>query len=240
MGTGRPRDPRNSGKVYVRPESKTCPGCGRALEYAWNNDRHVRFIGGPKHIDYHVYACRNPKCPLFGVARKPEALSVNVLDGYEVGLEVISLIGYYRLKMGMSYQKIRDVASLGIPVAGVATDGEPVVVEAVGLALPGVPHQLCQFHTRTTGELERKFGVLRANERSIRAHTSTSRTARDGAFIAAPIVELRARQRHARPRTIRARFGETLDGIASYRPRISNPRRRPSRRRPRRRQKMRS
>ena len=42
--------------------------------------------------------------------------------------------------------KIRTVASLGIPIAGVATDGEPVVVEAVRLALAGVPHQLCQFH----------------------------------------------------------------------------------------------
>jgi hypothetical protein len=239
MTMGRPRDPSNSDKVYMLPQSKTCPACARELEYDWNNDRHVRFVGGPKHIDYHVYTCRNPKCPLVGVARKPEALSVNVLDGYEVGLDVISLIGYYRLKMGMSYPKIRtclgdlhdvrvsersvenlgnlyvalrtydvrtepevverlrkqgrlvllvdatqpdadgealwivldhlsgevlcgftarnvdaeelaakirSVVSLGIPVVGVATDGEPVVVEAVKLALPGVPHQLCQFH----------------------------------------------------------------------------------------------
>ena len=233
MKTGRPRDPANADKVYLRPESKTCPACARALEYVWNNDRHVRFVGGPKHIDYHVYACRNPKCPLEGVARKPEALSMNVLDGYEVGLDVISLVGYYRLKVGMSYPKIRTclldlhevrvserrvedlgnlyvalrtydvrtkpqvmerlrkqgrlvllldaarpdadgdalwmildhlsgevlsgftardidakqlaakirtVASLGIPIAGVATDGEPVVVVAVTLALAGVPH----------------------------------------------------------------------------------------------------
>jgi hypothetical protein len=239
MKTGRPRDPRNADKVYLRPEAKTCPACGRALEYDWNNDRHVRFIGGPKHIDYHVYTCRNPKCPLRGVARKPEALSMNVLDGYEVGLDVISLVGYYRLKIGMSYPKIRTcladlhkvsvserrvedlgnlyvalrtydvgtkpevmerlrkqgrlvllldaarpdadgdalwiildhlsgevllgftardidakelaakircVTSLGIPIVGVVTDGEPVAVEAVGLALAGVPHQLCQFH----------------------------------------------------------------------------------------------
>jgi hypothetical protein len=239
MGTRRPSGPGNGETVHLRPESKTCPACGRQLEYAWNNDRHVRFIGGPKHIDYHVYTCRDPQCPLHGVARKPEALSAKVLDGYEVGLDVVSLIGYYRLKMGMSYRKIRTclgdlhkvrvserrvedlgnlyvalrtydvrtkpevlerlrkqgrlvllvdaaqpdadgealwvildhlsgevlcgftargiaaedlaakirgVASLGIPVAGVATDGEPVVVEAVKLALPGVPHQLCQFH----------------------------------------------------------------------------------------------
>jgi hypothetical protein len=225
--------------VYLRPESKTCPACGRSLEYDWNNDRHVRFVGGPKHIDYHVYTCRNPKCPLAGVARKPEALAASVLDGYEVGLDVIALVGYYRLKTGMSYPKIkaclgdlhkvrvserrvedlgnlyvalrtydvrtkpevmerlrkqgrlvllidatkpdadgealwvildhlsgevlsgftarnidaeelaakiRAVAAPGIPIAGVATDGEPVVVEAVRLALPGVPHQLCQFH----------------------------------------------------------------------------------------------
>ena len=42
--------------------------------------------------------------------------------------------------------KIREVASLGIPITGVATDGEPVVVEAVQLALPRTPHQLCQYH----------------------------------------------------------------------------------------------
>ena len=193
----------------------------------------MRFVGGPKHIDCHVYTCRNPKCPLEGVARKPEALSMSALDGYEVGLDVIAHIGHYRLKTGMSYPKIRTclcdihkvrvserrvedlgnlyvalstygvrtkpevmerlrrqgrlvllidaaqpdadgdalwmiidhlsgevlegftardidaeelaakirtVASLGIPIAGVATDGEPVVVEAVKLALAGVPH----------------------------------------------------------------------------------------------------
>jgi hypothetical protein len=239
MGKRRSRGGSNSKTVYLRPESKTCAACDGALKFDWNNDRHVRFIGGPKHIDYHVYSCRNPACSLHKVARKPEALSANVLDGYEVSLEVIALIGYYRLKIGMSYPKIREclidlhavrlserrvedlgnlyvalrtydvrtkpeamerlrkqgrlvllidatqpdadgdalwmildhlsgeilcthvardvnaadlaakireVASLGIPIAGVATDGEPVVVEAVETALPGVPYQLCQFH----------------------------------------------------------------------------------------------
>jgi len=42
--------------------------------------------------------------------------------------------------------KIREVASLGIPIGGVISDGEPVIVEAVKLALPGTPHQLCQYH----------------------------------------------------------------------------------------------
>jgi len=121
--------------------------------------------------------------------------------------------------------------------------------------------------TRTTNEIEQRFGTLRANERTIRAHTSTSRTARDGAFVAAPIAELRgrgplppevlarvpenlreanlaamkrARQRHARPRTIRARFEDVLAGIAAYRPRVTHRRCRPKPRRLLRRQKLRS
>jgi hypothetical protein len=42
--------------------------------------------------------------------------------------------------------KIRSVASLGIPVVGAVSDGEPRIIEAVRLALPGKPHQLCQYH----------------------------------------------------------------------------------------------
>ena len=37
-------------------------------------------------------------------------------------------------------------AAIGVPVAGVVSDGQHSVRLAVGQALPGVPHQLCQFH----------------------------------------------------------------------------------------------
>ncbi len=37
-------------------------------------------------------------------------------------------------------------ASLGVPIVGVVSDGQHSVRLAVRLALPGVPHQLCQFH----------------------------------------------------------------------------------------------
>ena len=33
-----------------------------------------------------------------------------------------------------------------MPVAGVISDGQPSIRKAVAQALPGVPHQLCQFH----------------------------------------------------------------------------------------------
>jgi hypothetical protein len=37
-------------------------------------------------------------------------------------------------------------ASIGVPVTGVVSDGQRSVRLAVRQALPGVPHQLCQFH----------------------------------------------------------------------------------------------
>ncbi len=42
---------------------------------------------------------------------------------------------------------LREVAaSIGVPIAGVVSDGQHSVRLAVRLALPRVPHQLCQFH----------------------------------------------------------------------------------------------
>jgi hypothetical protein len=42
---------------------------------------------------------------------------------------------------------IRSVAEgAGVPIEGVISDGQHSVRRAVARALPGVPHQLCQFH----------------------------------------------------------------------------------------------
>jgi hypothetical protein len=38
------------------------------------------------------------------------------------------------------------VEAVGVPVAGVISDGQTSIRRAVTQALPGVPHQLCQFH----------------------------------------------------------------------------------------------
>jgi hypothetical protein len=38
------------------------------------------------------------------------------------------------------------VAGLEVPIAGVISDGQHPIRRAVGSVLPGVPHQLCQFH----------------------------------------------------------------------------------------------
>ncbi len=42
---------------------------------------------------------------------------------------------------------VREVAdALEVPITGVVSDGQHAIRKAVGSALPGVPHQLCQFH----------------------------------------------------------------------------------------------
>jgi hypothetical protein len=42
---------------------------------------------------------------------------------------------------------LQEVAeAVGVPVLGVVSDGQTSVRRAVAAALPGVPHQLCQFH----------------------------------------------------------------------------------------------
>lgn len=226
-------------RVYLRPASRQCPACDHERELAWNNQRRIAFVVEALDIDYRVYVCTTPGCPLEGKPVKPELLATKVLPKQEFGLDVIRLIGYYRLKLNLSFPKIRtalidvhevliserevedlfnlyvalsttdvrndpelvarlreqgrlvltidgakpdadgdvlwlirdhisaevllgftapsidaegiaakikEVVALGITIAGVTTDGEPVVVRAVELALKGVPHQLCQYH----------------------------------------------------------------------------------------------
>jgi hypothetical protein len=41
-------------------------------------------------------------------------------------------------------RQVRD--GLSVPIAGVISDGEHPIRKAVAEVLPGVPHQLCQFH----------------------------------------------------------------------------------------------
>jgi hypothetical protein len=48
--------------------------------------------------------------------------------------------------LGEVKQALHAEETPGIPIAGVVSDGQHSIRKAVALALPGVPHQLCQFH----------------------------------------------------------------------------------------------
>jgi len=55
-----------------------------------------------------------------------------------------SLLSARRADLAELLAKVRD--ALPVPIAGVVSDGQHSIRNAVALALPGVPHQLCQFH----------------------------------------------------------------------------------------------
>ena len=83
------------------------------------------------------------------------------LDGLQpdVGHEVLWVVrdclpGEVLLARSLLSATVKDLAPLlrevaeavGVPVLGVVSDGQTSVRRAVAEALPGVPHQLCQFH----------------------------------------------------------------------------------------------
>lgn len=41
---------------------------------------------------------------------------------------------------------LRKIKALGVPIAGVISDGQKIIFSAVREVFPGVPHQLCQLH----------------------------------------------------------------------------------------------
>jgi MULE transposase-like protein len=55
-----------------------------------------------------------------------------------------SLLSARRKELSELLRRVRDAC--GVPVAGVVSDGQHSIRNAVAEVFPGVPHQLCQFH----------------------------------------------------------------------------------------------
>jgi hypothetical protein len=55
-----------------------------------------------------------------------------------------SLLSATSADLAVLLRKVAD--GIGVPITGVVSDGQHAVRLAVGQALPGVPHPLCQFH----------------------------------------------------------------------------------------------
>jgi hypothetical protein len=55
-----------------------------------------------------------------------------------------SLLSATEADLAPLLREVRD--ALPVPILGVVSDGQPSIRKAVASALPGIPHQLCQFH----------------------------------------------------------------------------------------------
>ncbi len=82
---------------------------------------------------------------------------------------------------------LREVQeALPVPIAGVISDGPASIRNAVRAALPGIPHQLCQFHylreaAKPVFEADRHAKVLLKKEvRGVRPHPEGTRRALEG------------------------------------------------------------
>jgi hypothetical protein len=121
------------------------------------------------------------------------------LDGLQpdVGHEVLWVIrdclsGIVVLARSLLSSTAQDLAALlreavdavGVPVAGVVSDGQTSIRQAVAQVLPGVPHQLCHFHflreaahpifeadRHAKKELKKQVRGIRRIERAVEEHT---------------------------------------------------------------------
>jgi hypothetical protein len=80
--------------------------------------------------------------------------------------------------------QVRDAA--GVPIVGAISDGQHSIRKAIAKALPGVPHQLCQFHylreaarpiyeadRHAKKELKKKVRQVRGIERSVEGRSDS-------------------------------------------------------------------
>jgi Transposase, Mutator family len=121
------------------------------------------------------------------------------LDGLQpdVGHEVLWVIrdglsGIVVLARSLLSSTAQDLAALlreavdavGVPVAGVVSDGQTSIRQAVAQVLPGVPHQLCHFHflreaahpifeadRHAKKDLKKQVRGIRRIERAVEEHT---------------------------------------------------------------------
>jgi hypothetical protein len=77
-------------------QTRACPACGGSLRVAYTTARVVTTLDGITRLKLQVRTCRNSRCQRRGVGLRPEAEGRFVLPQYELGLDVIALVGTLR------------------------------------------------------------------------------------------------------------------------------------------------
>lgn len=106
-----------------------------------------------------------------------------------------SLLGSNRDELAPLLQEVAD--AVPVPIRAVVSDGQPSIRRAVQAALPGVPHQLCQFHylreaarpiyeadRHAKKELKKQVRGIRPIERALEGRTDAEAEAVRGYCLA--------------------------------------------------------
>lgn len=91
----RPR-PRPRHTLHLVPLTKSCPACGHTLWNLYDTRRTVTTLDGVVRLVLGVRRCRNPSCPRFSKAYRPETEPHYALPHHEFGRDVIALVGHLR------------------------------------------------------------------------------------------------------------------------------------------------
>ena len=98
-------------------QTRACPACGGSLRVAYTTARCVTTLDGITRLKLQVRTCRNPACRRRGVGLRPEAEGRLVLPQYEVGLDVIALVGTLRHAQHRSVTEIHaELVRRGVAV----------------------------------------------------------------------------------------------------------------------------
>lgn len=88
--------PQPTRTVELATQTRDCPTCGGSLWVAYTTRRVVTTLEGVTRLRLQVRTCRNTRCQRHGVGLRPEAEGRFVLPQYEIGLDVIALVGTLR------------------------------------------------------------------------------------------------------------------------------------------------
>jgi len=84
-------------RATLRPHQQTCPQCGHPWWVAYNSRRKVVTLEGIFQLRIAISQCHTPTCPRYHVRFHPEEEGRWALPHGEFGLDVLALIGAWRL-----------------------------------------------------------------------------------------------------------------------------------------------
>jgi hypothetical protein len=114
---GRTARPEALHKKTLKPLKEYCEHCGQPLWVSYHAHRTVTQLDGLWKLTLVVRRCREPQCPRYHVAYRPEEEGKWALPHGEFGLEVIALIGVWRFRHHRSVPEMHHLLQeRGVPI----------------------------------------------------------------------------------------------------------------------------